>query len=754
MSAAPAQTTLSPQDLQLLRQNLRKFLERHWPADRALALQEDAPHLRWVWQQLLEQGLAPLAQDGVGGGLALALLVMEELGRAACPAPMLGMLLANFALAAPDRAPHALASWQRQLQSGQVSVAVSLGAYDRDAQAGSARLEGGCLSGELAFVEGVREASHLLILAEPGPSLALVSLADAGVRVRATPGLAVPALARVSLERAQAVCVPASSAQAQDLARLARLALMARALGAAHRVFELAVDYAKLRKQFGRVIGSFQAIAHKLADGLMSLEGVRLTMQRAAARFDAGSDQWRIFAASACAFASPALRQVSLEAHHVFCAIGYSQEHEAPRHFRRIHADTVRHGGVERALSELAAYLLDEGGSVQLPDYDLGEAANGFRQQVRDWLRVNWSEQHRSENRRLPFEARWTDRSFLRRLGEKGWIAVSWPKAFGGDEASAFEQLAYVEELSAAGAPAPGMSYQAHALIKFGTPAQQARYLPGIRRGEITFCLGYSEPEAGSDLASLRTSAVRDGDEWVINGQKVWTTHAEWVDNVWLAARTDPDAEPRHAGISMFIVPLNSKGITVRPSLTLYGGNFCTVFYDNVRVPLDALVGPENGGWSVLTTALADERMSLGGVVARIRTTFSHLVEHARRTDDGGQPLAQRPAVRASIAQLAAQIEVARELLMNSFAIVEAGGTPVHEAAMSKAYSGELMERLGEACLDIAGMNATLSEGADGAILDGEFDKLLRHSIMYVVGGGTAQIQRNLIAARGLGLPR
>ena len=736
-----ASHSTSALEREALRDSIRKMLERHWPAEQALQLQQNPATRAKLWFRLAEIGVTAPCE------LGLSLLALQELGRAACPAPLPGAVLASLALS-PFRTVSGDASeLLAKLEGGSATVAIVLGAYDGDLHAGTVDVLNGVISGKAAFVEGAEDATHLLVIAEPGPVLAIIVADASGVRVTPTPGLAVPPLARVRFDRTPATVLPLEACAARDLAGIARLCTLARALGSAQRAFEMAVDYANLRHQFGQVIGRFQAIQHKLADCLMGLEGTRLVMERAAGRFDAGSDQWRIFSAAAFAFGSPALRQVSLESHHVFCAIGYAEEHEAPRHFRRVHADTVRFGGMEKAEAELADYLLAADGRDRLPDYDLGEGANAFRRQVRGWLASNWSEAHRAENRKLPFAERGHDREFLRRLGRQGWLGVSWPRAFGGQDRSAFEQLAYVEELASAGAPAPGMSYQGSALIRHGTPEQQSRFLPGILSGEITFCLGYSEPEAGSDLASLKTTAVRDGNEWVINGQKVWTTNADWVDYVWLAARTNPDVKPPHAGISMFIVPLNSPGITVRPSMALYGRTFCTVFYDNVRVPLDALVGQPDSGWSILTAALADERMSLGGVVARIRSTFAHLLDQIRGCRE-------RPAVRGRIARLAAEIEVARELLMNSFVLIERGGTPVHEAAMSKAFSGELMERLGETSLDILGMTAVLSEGSEGSILHGELDQLLRHSIMYVVGGGTAQIQRNLIALRGLGLPR
>ncbi|WKA42721.1 acyl-CoA dehydrogenase family protein [Cupriavidus necator] len=336
-------------------------------------------------------------------------------------------------------------------------------------------------------------------------------------------------------------------------------------------------------------------------------------------------------------------------------------------------------------------------------------------------------------------------------LGSKGWNTMSWPREYGGQGRTPYEQLAFMEEIQQAGAPMGGRGdIQAHALMAFGTAEQQAEFLPKLARGEITFCLGYSEPGSGSDLASMQTTAERDGDEWVINGQKIWTTAAEKADYIWLAARTDRNAVRPHAGLSIFIVPMNSPGLTVRPSMAMYGHTFCQEFLDNVRVPASALVGKLNDGWTVLTSALATERMMMGSFIANARAEFERLVRCVRDKT----VLANDGAVRDRIGALAAEVEAGRQLFMKSIAMAEQGKVPIHEAAMSKAFTGELTERLGQAALDILGTGATLSEDAESAIASGRFERLLRYAILTVIGGGTAEIQRNLIAQRGLGLPR
>ncbi len=576
-----------------------------------------------------------------------------------------------------------------------------------------------------------------------------------------------PALASIRLDDATADCLPVERRLLTELALLARLGLAARALGAARRSFELVVEYAKERKQFGQPIGRFQAIQHKLADCLIGLESTSLLLEQAADAVDRTAfnqdatdrtaSDWRPLASAAFAHASATLRQVALETHHTFGAVGYAEEHEAPRHFRRVHADLARLGGVRKAREELADHLLRPG-AAGMPDLDLGPAANAFRREVRTWLAQNWSPEVRARHRQKPFHERDVDRDFTRQLGRDGWVAVSWPSEFGGQGRTPLEQYAFVEEMNYAGAPTGAHTCSSEligpALIAFGTPGQKAEFLPAFLRGDAMFSLGYSESGSGSDLASLRFSAVRDGDEWVLNGEKIWTTRAEIADYHWLAARTDPQAKPPHAGITMFMVKLDRPGITIRPSMALYGHTFASVHYDNVRVPDSARVGEVNGGWKVITHALAAERVLMGGSVATMRGLFDELVAYLAVATQDGRPMRDDPLVRDRIGALAAEIEAARQLAANGVRITELGRVPVYEAAMSKVYSGELMQRITETAIDLLGAAATLDEDSPDVPIRGRVEQMLRRSIMMVVGGGTAQIQRNLVAQRGLGLPR
>jgi alkylation response protein AidB-like acyl-CoA dehydrogenase len=740
----------------MLRDSMRGFLESHWPAAAAVERGRDSAALAGLWSRLVDQGVAGLGGDPSEGGLREAAIVIEALGRAACPVPFLGALLTNLALADGRSSAGPGGALLDRLHSGAARVCWSFADRDPGGEAGSVAWSGERLTGTLRFVDGALGASHLVVpTRRASGGLAIVELAREVAVVAPTRALGGDGLAEITLTQAPGQFVALAAEAIDDLLRIARVAMLARAHGAARRAFEMAVDYAKERRQFGQPIGRFQAIQHKLANNLIALEGVRVTLEHAAEAFDLGAPSWRYFAAAAVAFGGPALRQVSLETQHAFGAIGYAEEHEAPRHFRRAHLDVIAFGGSASARRELAAHLLDDPGA-SLPEYDLGAEGNAFRSEVRAWLAEHWAGERKAAFDAQDFHAREFDAPFARDLGATGWLGLGWPREFGGQARTPLEQIAFMEMMERAEAPRIGAAVQANALMMFGTPEQQARYLPEILRGEAMHGMGYSEPDSGSDLASLRTSAVLvrgdQGDQWVVNGQKIWTT-TYWGKFMFLAARTDREAKPAHAGISMFIVPMDTPGISVKPATTMYDGSFANIFYDDVRIPADALIGPLNGGWKVLTDALANERGLVGGgIVLKVAHAFDLLCRDIRESASGS--LRADPLVRERVAVLAAEIEVGRRLMIHCAELATGGTTPPEMGAISKVFSGELMERFGEAALDILGQRSALSQGAAGAMRNGRYEQGLRHSLMWVISIGTNEIQRSLIAQRGLGLPR
>jgi alkylation response protein AidB-like acyl-CoA dehydrogenase len=376
-----------------------------------------------------------------------------------------------------------------------------------------------------------------------------------------------------------------------------------------------------------------------------------------------------------------------------------------------------------------------------------------FREEIREFARNSVDDTLLSEMRATEGNPRGgpRTRAVLGELEKRGWQRVAWPENYGGGGRSPWYQFVMVQEFSYFGMPYGGLSVGsvAPALMNFGTEEQKKKYLPGILDGEMTFALGYSEPNAGTDLASLQTRAIRDGDEYVINGQKIWTSGAHQSTHVWLAARTDPDA-PKHRGVSVFIVPLNSQGMTVRPLYTMAGVRTNEVFFEDVRIPAEALVGEENRGWYIVANALDFERVSLAPTGALARQ-WERIIEWLQ----AHQPEKLKdPAVRTRLADLKIDLHMLRALNTVNADIISAGRTPTMEASMVKVWSSELRYRLSSAGMDIIGRAGGLRRESGDAPNDGQNEQTYRSSPILRFGGGTNEVQRSIIAQRGLRLPR
>jgi len=342
-------------------------------------------------------------------------------------------------------------------------------------------------------------------------------------------------------------------------------------------------------------------------------------------------------------------------------------------------------------------------------------------------------------------------RSFTQALVRKGWLTLAWPREYGGMGAGPVLQAIYVEEMAYRNAPYrnQGVDRVGPTLMVYGTEEQKRQFLPPIARGEVTWCQGFSEPGAGSDLASLRTRAIRSGDEYVVNGQKIWTSHARYADWCILLARTDPEA-PKHRGISYFLVDMRSPGVTVRPLVNMAGrAEFCEVFFEDVHVPRDHLVGEENRGWYVATTTLDFERSGIDRVVSGIRI-LDQLMQLARETGD----LRTRPALRQQLAELKLEFEVGRLLAYRVAWMQERGLIPNAEASISKLFGSELQQRLARVGMQMLGLASQLRPGSGWAPLAGRAPEYYLDTVALTIAAGTSEIQRNIIATRGVGLPR
>ncbi|HEX8630300.1 MAG TPA: acyl-CoA dehydrogenase family protein [Catenuloplanes sp.] len=344
-------------------------------------------------------------------------------------------------------------------------------------------------------------------------------------------------------------------------------------------------------------------------------------------------------------------------------------------------------------------------------------------------------------------------RHVVRELGRAGWLALSWPTEHGGGGGSMMDQLIFTDEAAVAGVPVPFLTINTigPTIMRYGTAEQRARYLPRIVAGEIHFAVGYSEPEAGTDLASLRTRAVRDGDGYVVNGQKMWTSLIRYADYVWLACRTDPDA-PRHKGLSILIVPTDADGFSWTPVRTVAGPTTSATYYSDVRVPASALVGEENRGWSLITNQLNHERVALTSA-APIRTALREVSDWARDTTlADGRRVIDQEWVRLHLARVHAKVEVLK--LFNWRIAAESGRSPGPAAASAtKVYGTEFATEAYRLLMEVLGTNALVRSGSPGAVLRGRVERLHRLALILTFGGGTNEVQRDIIAAAGLGLP-
>jgi alkylation response protein AidB-like acyl-CoA dehydrogenase len=340
----------------------------------------------------------------------------------------------------------------------------------------------------------------------------------------------------------------------------------------------------------------------------------------------------------------------------------------------------------------------------------------------------------------------------VRQLGKDGWLAIGWPSEYGGMNRSMLDQLIFTDEAAIAGVPVPFLTINTvgPTIMRYGTPEQKERFLPRIAAGELHFSIGYSEPEAGTDLASLRTRAVRDGDEYVINGQKMWTSLIQYADYVWLACRTDPEAI-RHRGLSMIIVPTDAAGFSWTPVRTMSGVTTSATYYSDVRVPVTNLVGEEHKGWPLITNQLNHERVALTSA-APVLSCVADVTGWARSSKlADGRRVIDQEWVQLNLARVHARAELLK--LMNWRIAAQTGPLGPAAASATKVYGTELTIEATRLMMEVVGPNAEVRAGSPGAQLAGRLERIHRSALILTFGGGTNEIQRDIIGAAALGLP-
>ena len=532
--------------------------------------------------------------------------------------------------------------------------------------------------------------------------------------------------------------------------------------GLSRATLDLGLQYAKDRHQFGVPIGSFQSLQHRFADLHERVEGSRLLAYEALWALDEQEPAAPLRAAQASWYCGEVADQASGFSLHVHGGYGFMLEYDVQLQVRRAKATRLLLGDPRHELQVVAERRWgrdapsERSSATARPtragmDFRFEPATEAFRAEVRSFIAEHLTTEIVE---RAHATGTMHDWGFHRALGQRGYLASGWPVEVGGLGRDAIDQTVLMQELYAAGAPIDGLniaSMVGSTLLVCGTPEQRRDVLPRILAGEVMCCLGYSEPDAGSDVAAVSTKAVRDGDHWVIEGQKMFTTMAHEAHYVFLLARTDPDA-PKHKGLTMFLVPMDTPGIEVTPVATMGGERTNITFYSGVRVSDSCRVGEVDAGWSVMHAALVYERSSANW--GEPHQLVEAVAEWSRSDDSGTPPLFDDPLVRQSLARWTTELEVGRLLLYRASWLSAQGEMPMVEGSMAKLHITEAFVAASSDLLDALGPAGIRSGGEPGAPLDGLVEHAFRHSVVTTIYGGSSEVQREIIAGRALGLPR
>jgi alkylation response protein AidB-like acyl-CoA dehydrogenase len=694
-----------------------------------------------LWDAVVAMGLPvialPEAAGGAGGSLTDLAVAVEVHGAHLGSAPLVETAVVARLLGSleDDAAAAALAT----LVEG-AGAALAL----RPADAGIARLVPGAASASVVVaLEGERLVLLTGVDAAPRPALSGLALADldlAGATVLAE-GAAALAAHRAAVDEWTALTAVAQA-------------------GLARASFEVGLQYAKDRHQFGVAIGTFQALQHRFADLHARVDGGRLLAYESVWALEEGEPTAPQLVAQAGWYCGQVAEEAAGFALHVHGGYGFMLEYDVQLHVRRAKAARLVLGDPRELLLQVAErrWGPDAPSPAEIAaaatarpnrpgmDFRFAPETEAFRAEVRAFLAEHLTDEIVE---RALTTGTMHDWGLHRAICERRYLAAGWPVEVGGLGRNAIDQTLLNQELFGSGAPIDGLSIAAMVgatLMLQGTDQQKAEIVPRILAGEVLCCLGYSEPDAGSDVAAVATRAVRDGDEWVIEGQKMFTTMAHEAQYVFLLCRSNLEV-PKHQGLTMFLVPMDTPGIEVTPVHTMGGERTNITFYSGVRVPDSCRVGAVDDGWNVMHAALVYERNSANWGEP------NHLVESvAAWARDTGR-LAD-PAVQAVLARWSTELEVGRLLLFRSAWLSAQGALPHVEGSMAKLHITEAFVRASSELLDLLGPEGLVPMGEPGTVLRGLVEHAFRHAVVTTIYGGSSEVQREIIAGRGLGLPR
>lgn len=712
-----------------------------------------------IWRQMVELGWLgwniPPEAGGSGLSFEAGLALHEELGAGASSEPLVD--LAVLAAGVLRRSAHSRFHTEAvsSLLTGASSYCLAWSAATRSLTQPQTGLRAAhdhpgriVLDGTVGFAS-LPEAEQFLVLADTPRGTAIYQVD------RDAPGLTIQRIRRVDgrqwadlcfantvLSEDATVIEPGlADAVLQTVQDEARLTLSAELLGAASEVLALTLEYMRIRQQFGKPLSSFQALQHRAVDLAIQVELMRSAVQDAARVFDTDSNaRNRSIAASRVkARSSSAALAVIQGCIQLHGGIAYTEECQVGTYLKRAMVQAAWLGDADEQRARWA-------------DLDAADnSSHSVQQTLAPWLREmrDWIEANLDTTLRFPAKRQsWREaHSWHVKLHEQGWVAPAWPKAFGGMGLSPYEELLLHEVYETFGLNIfqnMGLTMLGPLLQKYGTPAQQQEYLPGILSGQTYWCQGYSEPEAGSDLASLRTRAELQEDHFIVNGQKIWTSLAHEADMIFLLVRTDPDAK-KQQGISFLLVDMKTPGISVKPIVNLTGArDFCSVFFDNVKVPKENLVGEINQGWTMAKSVLGSERIMIG---------HPRFAKAALRVL--GQFIQSRgiPDMAGTLHRLAADVADLEALYVRYLNVLRQGKTLGAETSILKICSSQSWQKIVATLREVSGVHGTIDERQTiNDDLSVHFPFQFLHAIPSTIYGGTNDIQRNILAAQMLRL--
>lgn len=725
---------------------------------------------RTLWAEIADMGWlgVTLNEDDGGAGLSLGdeMLLFEEFGRVLYPGPF----WSNVALALPclERAPDA----RLRLLDGSSSITLAWaepGGLEHLSDAAQATCQAvladgaWTVSGRKVDVPDLASADEVIVLTctSEGPALHLVAADGRGVTIHA--GSAMDDSRRfgsISLDRAPAQLLAIAADAEKLIAQLRLRALLAIAyesLGLAERMLADTVAYASAREQFGRAIGGFQALSVPMADRYVDIQLARALAGWAVVAVETGSASARAAAEIAKASCSRAAEATGETATQVFGAIAFTWEHHVHRYLRRALANAQFEGAPALQRRRIADALVDEQAVPQTVELMDDDAAAVFRVEVRDWIAANLPTSE-SGNGLLSDPAQFEEvkRAWQQRMASTGHLVAHWPEAYGGRAAPPLTTAIFRGEAVRAHPRVShgdgGEDLVAPLLIQHGTPEQKQRFLDPIRQETEIWAQGFSEPDAGSDLAALKTRAVARGDAWVLNGNKTWTTYAPYADFLFILARTDAQAK-RHRGITCFIVDARAPGIEIRPIRDIAGTDeFGEVFLSDVEVPTANILGRVNEGWAVAVMTLAFERVIESCEdISELEFMFDRLLDGLRERRERHGPDAVPESTREHVGELWSALQAVKLVQHSSLRALEASETPPPESEILKLAWSEVSQQVARLGLELFGVRHH-DDQPSGVRRFWETSYLNSRSM--TIYAGTSEILRSVIAERILGLPR